>query len=320
METGTGGLNFHDGSVTPTYLSLCKSKKLFERLAAKIEDRSFEAAIVLDYDDYFMLYSTPKGHGGSDGNVRTQVDYFHDMLYYYQTLLEAGLSCTFVRKGESLEGYKLVIAHEKWIMDEVWEKAFREYVASGGVLIGADRFGTHTVNGRMSCVPLPGNCVDLFGVYFNEYFSPKREGGSVKLVWEDILVPVIRQISPLESRGAELLACIKGGSYSGLGAVSVNCYGVGRAYYIGALLELDGVRGVLYKILKREGLIRPLPVMEPMPDYCEVIERGKITAIFNNGVKTVHLSLTKGMKELVTEEEFNYITIEPMDCKVFEKI
>jgi beta-galactosidase len=329
MEGGIGNILHHDGTESETCRALIRNRDLITQLGDiffqkqehsidGIEEKEaifFDAAILWDYDDYFMIYSTPSGRSERAGQTRQKTDYVHDVLYWYDALVKAGRNPCFVTPNDNFFVYPVLVLPEKWTMTKEFAEKLHEYVRKGGVVIAADRFGAHTPTGRMSCVELPGFCSDLFGIRWDDYFSAEDPEACFIQLGEN-RIPVFRRIIPLQCREAAVIGTFQKGDLQGVPAVTVNLYGEGKAYYVGGLLEADGVRQLVTCIFQENGWTKNNDFIHG--NSVEVISRKNVHLILNNGLQKEKVQLKRAMIQLPTQNCIDQLELPPLGFAVVQ--
>lgn len=325
MDAPECGLVYHDATPMPSYYAFERHHPLLERLgqelleydagARRISDvherhkREYDAAIVLDYDDFFMIYSAPKGRNPNRYcRDILQTDYMQDMLLWHDALSKCGLSVTFVPPNENLAPYKVVVAHEKWTITRKFADKLTQYAKQGGIVVGADRFGTHVPEGRMSCVTLPGCATELFGVRYYDQLEATENPVTLELPNGKTLVS--RKVIPLVAEAdTQVLGIYRKGDLEGVPGMTCHSFGYGKAYYIGGLLEQDGVR--LVARLVAQNIPKPPSVLRGDCDAIDVLCRGDIVAFINTTDEPQRLCTAEEMIDFMTGEPVGATEIGP---------
>ncbi len=139
--------------------------------------------------------------------------------------------------------------------------AFKEFVERGGSLLAT--YFTGYVDENLLCHlgGFPGDGLsDLFGVISEEIDTlyPTDENAAV---FDNGKIALIRDYAEiLRVKDAEVLARYRDDFYAGTPAVTVKNYGKGKAYYVGARIDMDSMRDLFVTMANDTGVkIKNLP-------------------------------------------------------------
>ena len=264
MEQYWYGILDHDGVPRRRYFEVKQTGGELVKLEKYIVGarNDYDALIVKSYDNTWAHQI--KRHSAAFG--------YENLLYeYYKANAHLNIN-TAVSMG-SYEGYKVVYMPAYNVVDEAEIEKVRRYVENGGTLVVTMRSGGRDEFNNIRTDTLPGAFREMAGVEVEEFDAPKKdtyiEGlvSSKADIWCDVLKPVT----------AKVLCTYANRYYKGKAAVTVNDYGKGRVYYIGANLEEDALKEIVRYISENAG-IKPLDATKGV----EIVRRGECTIVLNH--------------------------------------
>ncbi len=173
---------------------------------------------------------------------------------FYQAFFALGAEIDLLPDDRLWQGRKLVVSPVPMLMRQEQKEALRSFVERGGVVVAGFRVGVKDESNRVVESALPGGLEDVFGVKVDDYEAlDARQTVNLHLangdvgagsVWCDYLLPTT----------AEILAAYAGGARPGLGAVTINRFGKGLAYYVGTALDEKTFSFIAKEAMIRAGL------------------------------------------------------------------
>ncbi len=224
-------------------------------------------------------------------------------------------------EADRLKKYDFIVYPHPSIMTDRIAGILGEYVQDGGKLMIGARSGYKDSNGQCGMAAIPGKLAGLFGVEVHDftYMSDREQdrnadwgGQSVKMtVFNDILTPV--------GKDCRVLAVYKEDYYKGEPAITVNTYGKGEAYYVGAAFHRDTARFILDKL----GFGHPLDHLIQAPECCELAIRQKngknYLFVLNYSSEKQNVQLKQSFHDLLSDTVLNGETfIEPYGVLLLE--
>ncbi len=166
----------------------------------------------------------------------------------------------------------LIIPHMTMLKKEV-VTIVKEYVQAGGNVIAGARTGCKDEYGKCPMEPEPVLMNDLFGIQINDFtlltedspvsYSKWGEDLIEMNLFHDILTPV--------SDSCQTRALYQDDYYQNQPAITENCYGAGRAIYVGSAFSVQTVRILLDKLQ----ISSPYKDKIVIPEVCELAVRKK---------------------------------------------
>jgi beta-galactosidase len=281
-------------------------KRLDDALEMQVQA---QAAVVFDWANWWALESPAKP--SADLRIMDQ------LRAYYRPLFRANIAIDFVRPGDDISGYRLVVIPNLYLVGDDVPDHFERFVSSGGTLIMG--FFSGIVDEREHVRPggYPAPFRRLLGIRIDE-FGALADGQELDVMfagggqgrsdlWAD----------PIELEAAEAIATYAGGPLGGRPALTRNRLGQGTAYYVGTRLQSEAMARFLAKILNEHDLRPPLET----PAGVEVVRRSagarSLVFVLNHSEDTVEVKLNRPLEDLLTRRESSKIlSLEPFGLAI----
>ncbi|HUZ18561.1 MAG TPA: beta-galactosidase [Spirochaetia bacterium] len=254
-----------------------------------------EVAIVFDYASLWGLRIQPHSPAG--------VSYYEVAGAYASAFMRLGVSVDVVAPGSDLSGYAMVVVPPHYVTSTQFAASLRGYVDGGGVAIVGVRSGVKNEENAIWEEELPGAFREMVGCTVDDYdvFS--------HLVSEPLEVATAggkriqaRHLAEILSPGGEATPFLtyRGRYYTGAAAAVRNAFGRGVAYYLGTLLDADGLVELLPEILAEASI----PVMAGLDPSVEIGNRRRKDVVFrfymNHDSSPKSVRLVRGGTELLS--------------------
>ncbi len=215
-----------------------------------------ETALIFDTENRWAI-------NGAAGPRNCGVHYEETARAHYRALWSMGVPMDVIDEECDISGYKLVIAPMTYLLRGGFEQKLRAFVEGGGTLVGTYLTGLVNENDLCYLGGWPGaGLMDVFGVW-NEATDGLWDGEKNTIRTKDGKTFEVRELCALlHTKGAEVLGVYGEDFYKGQPAFTVNTFGKGKAYYIGASAE-DGFYKELYRKLVQELHIKKALDAEP---------------------------------------------------------
>lgn len=183
-----------------------------------------KTAILFDWDNWWAVeYS-------SGPSVRLK--YLDAVLDYYKAAYALNVPVDIISTGHSLEPYQVVIAPLLYMVKRGYEEKLKDYVRQGGNFVTSYFSGIVDEHDLVDCGGYPGRLRELLGVWVEESDAlPLGEQNAI--TYNGTRYPADLMCDLMHLEGAQALANYEEDFYAGTPAVTVNKYGLGKAYYVG---------------------------------------------------------------------------------------
>jgi len=242
-----GGLIGHDNAPGLRYGEFEDFCQEINRLCPHLEGTTL-------WNDVALLYLPEQARAFQiQPHTDPAIDYEKIVECHHQALNRMGVGTDVLSSLEGLQYYKVVIAPLLFMVDDAMAATLTEYVEAGGQLILTYRSGVKNLQNVNHAMPLPGPLAELAGVTVEDWDPIGNEGHRVEAEsgdsytaygWADILIPT----------SARPIASYCENWFSNRAAATVNEYGRGKTYYLGAGLGSDYLRELYYQIAEEVGL------------------------------------------------------------------
>jgi len=181
------------------------------------------------------------------------IDYDKIVECHHQALNRMGIGTDVLSTLDGLEYYKFVVAPLLFLADDAMAARLAEYVEAGGQLLLTYRSGVKNLQNVNHAMPLPGPLASLAGVTVEDWDPIGKDAHRIEASdgdsftaygWADILIPIT----------SRPIASYCDSWFSNRAAVTVNEFGKGKVYYLGAGLGSDYLRELYYQIAEELGL------------------------------------------------------------------
>lgn len=281
------------------------------RLSDKLQGTMLknEVAILHSHEEKAALDIQPQAEG---------FDYYENIKQIHRAVTKLGIGCDVIDLRQPLDGFKVVIAPNLYLLDEEIVRNLEDFALAGGTLLITNRSGVKNINNIAVMQPLPGQLSYYTGVEVLEYdpigvethVIVDAEGNPYECTqWCDILRPVVAQ--PIAWYGDDF--------YRGTPAVTVNSFGKGQVYYFGTHAEEKYWSVLLENLAKEKGLLR----FEGLPNGVQASVRtgdqGSFLFLLNLSRESVIVPLPREYSSLLDNKiRSGELQLEPYGVEVLE--
>lgn len=268
-----------------------------------------EVAILHSHEEKAALDIQPQAEG---------FDYYENIKQIHRAVTKLGMGCDVIDLRQPLDGYKVVIAPNLYLLDEEIVRNLEDFALAGGTLLITNRSGVKNINNIAVMQPLPGQLSYYVSVEVLEYdpigvethVIVDAEGNPYECTqWCDILRPVVAQ--PIAWYGDDF--------YRGTPAITVNSFGKGQVYYFGTHAEEQYWSVLLENLAKEKGLL----CFEGLPNGVHASVRtgdqGSFLFLLNLSRESVIVPLPREYSSLLDNKiRSGELQLEPYGVEVLE--
>ncbi len=238
------GLLGHDLEENAAFREACRIGEEWGRIGQKIAPLKKEnkAALVVDNRSLDALKWYP---------VDKDLSYNDIVRWIYDSLYELNIECDVVDINALMpERYQMIVTPALYSVSEETTKALELFLKQGGVLVST--FRSFTADRNLSIYPdkKPHGLSECFGMTYQQFTEP----GKVTVQGK----PVRCFAELLQAEAAEILDSYEHKYWGDYAAVTKNRYGAGYAYYVGAYLEKEQLKGYLLQASADAGMEAPV--------------------------------------------------------------
>lgn len=287
-------------------------KLLNSRLDSKL-------AIIFDWENWWAIEfsSGPSVH----------LKYIPEVEKYYKVLHDMNIQLDMIRPDGDLSGYDIVIAPVMYMVKPGVASNIESFVKKGGTFVTTSFSGIVNENDLVTLGGYPGELRKLLGIWVEEIDALFPEDENIMVIKEQI-GDLSKEYSCgllcdlLHLEGARVLAVYGKDFYAGMPVLTENCFGEGKAYYVGTSPEESFIKDFMAYLCEVRGINAPLDA----PYGVEVTKRVKghkeFIFILNHNDYSVDVKLKEGncYDHIKMQEMSGKITLGAKDTAIIEYI
>ncbi|MEI8352667.1 MAG: beta-galactosidase trimerization domain-containing protein, partial [bacterium] len=243
------GLLGHDGKAGRRYNEAAATAKELHRLWPLLAGTTVKTgvAMIYDYDSIWAFEAQP----AYEANKR----YADALLRFHVPLQKLGVNADVIGADADFSAYKVIIAPHLYVLSAKHAKRLEAFVKAGGVLVTDVRTGVKDETGLIPMETPPCALAKVLGIEIPEYESIAAdyplvgegalEGTFTATGFADWIVP----------EKAKVLARHGAWHSREYAAATVNTFGKGAAYHVGAVVKEESFyRLLLQEVCRRAGV------------------------------------------------------------------
>lgn len=203
-----------------------------------------KAALIFDWDN---MWAIDNMRGLSD---KTK-NYAKTCIQIYQEFLKLGIDMNVVASDDNLDDYNVVIAPMLYMLRPGASDNLKAFVKRGGQLMATYLTGYVDDNTLCYLGGFPGDGLsELFGV-ISEEIDTYYDSDENSATFTDGHKAIIHDYAEiLRVSDTDILAKYDKDFYAGTPAITCKNFGKGKAYYVGARIDMDSMSGLFKTMLK----------------------------------------------------------------------
>jgi beta-galactosidase len=260
---------------------------------------------------------------------RDKKDYQKTCENHYRAFWKSGIPVDIINMDCDFTGYKLLIAPMLYMVRPGVAERIEAFVKRGGVFVTTYFSGYADENDLCFLGGFPGPLRKVTGIWAEEIDSLYDQDSNALVLAPDIRTSLRGEYALhtfcelIHAETAEILAAYKNDFYAGSPALTVNSFGLGKAYYIAARTENRFLEDFYQSLITELSLLRALDCTLPESVTAQLRTDGERKYIFlmnfSEEAKMVDLK-SKVFKDIVTGELLQQqITLRPYDVRVLEE-
>lgn len=266
-----------------------------------------DSKVAIIYDTYNRR-AIEDYQGFNNANKKYKETCFRHYSYFHNK----GYNCDIIPPYDDYSKYKLIVAPMMYMLYDGVADKMKEYVSAGGNLVCTYNTAFVDETDLVLLGGFPGGGLrELFGIW-NEETDALFDGQRVKIDFVDNKLNLTGSMNAVELcelihlEGADAIAQYSSEFYAGLPAITVNNYGKGKAYYIGARIEKDALY-YLYDGISVDSGIKP--IIDNIPDGVSVKSRtdgeNEYVFVMNFSEENKTVYINGRFTDLLTGEEYD---------------
>ena len=275
-------------------------------------------ALLFDWDSWWAAEIT-------DGLNRT-VTYPQVVMAYHRALWEAGVQLDVIPLDAPLEDYRIVVAPLLHMLKGDVQDRLRDVLHRGGSIVSTFLSGRVDQDTNAFLLDAPGPLAPLFGVRVEETDSLPADSVNRITLSHSGVERVVNSNSVFEvliPEGAGVVGTYGDDFYAGRVAVTrmVHQSG-GSAWYVGALLDAEGVTDIVRAVLAEHDLMGPYADKPELEFAVREGPNGRVSFLLNHADVAVEVPAHAAGTELLTGASValgDRFTIEPKGVVVLKE-
>lgn len=289
-------------------------KRLYPMLTGTVVHA--KVGMIRSYDNEWSFEIQPQING---------FEYIKHFETYYRYFHDRNIAVDIISPEMEFNNYDLLIAPNIMMVKPNTVERLYQYVKQGGYLITDFRTGVKEWNNQISTLRLPGVMKELLGIKIEDY----------GIIEQEIYIKVRHLASQNESKAAywydvielieaEPVSIFISDYFKGAPAVTRRLYGSGYAYYIGTVLDQEGLKELLDSVCTGLGIKASLP---DLPPGVEAFSRKSVDGmereyifVINHNEQPAQLMLERGFVNILNGKKLGAtIVLDPNDVIVLCK-
>ncbi|HGF7755719.1 TPA: beta-galactosidase [Enterococcus faecium] len=212
-------------------------------------DNISDVGIIFDWDNYWALEFT----SGPNKDLK-YVDQIHQ---YYRYFYNRNISVDMIPFDADFSKYKIVVAPVLYMIKENIAEKLESFVSNGGTFITTFMSGIVDQSDNVILGGYPGPLRKLTGIWSEEIdaLAPEQKNKIKFIDGFEGTTELLSDILHLET--AESLGSYTDNFYRGMSFATVNSFGKGKSYYIGAQLDSFSLNKIMDQVCD-ESHIQPI--------------------------------------------------------------
>ena len=315
-------------SNTRVFREVTKVGKALENLTELIYSTSVkpEVALVYDWENRWAVERAQGPRTGGThfgGKSSSGINYMKTLCTHHKAFWKKGINVDIVDMDGDISGYKVVVAPMLYMYRAGFEEKMKDFVAKGGTLITTVNSGIVDETDLCFLGGWPGaGMMEVFGLWNESIDGLWDEDRNSFVMAEDAPLKGEYEVKELcaliHPSTAKVLASYGSDFYKGEPALTVNDYGKGKAYYIGAQPEEKFLDELYDVIISDCGVKKVLDIEFPygVTAHSRIGENGPVIFIENYTDEEKTIELPGTYKDVLTALELNSIKLQPYEVRV----
>jgi len=242
------------------------------------DDRDGRVALVFDWENWWGVEGLDHPHNG--------LDYYAEMHRWYRALHRRHVQVDIVPPERVDDRYDLALAPLLYLLREQGAAALDAYVRGGRHLLTGPFSDVVDANDRLCAGGYLTRLGDALGIRLEDFGALVAVDAEAPGEREARVAGTLGEFrgtahaEEIEVRSADVEARFTTGRRAGHPALTRNDHGAGVARYLATLPDVVGVQKVVDHALADAGV---RPVLAGLPDYVEVMRRGRLVTLVNHG-------------------------------------
>lgn len=259
LETFWKGLLSHDFAENKTYREAVRIGEEMKRTGAHLLHLKKEnkVAVMVSNEALSGLKWFPIG-----GKPGQKITYNDVVRWLYDALYEMNVECDFVYpESADLDSYEALILPALYAVPDETLERIAAFVRKGGLLIGTFKTAFANENIKVFCDTQPHILAECFGIAYDQFTCPENVFLKGRLCPPGVRAEAESFLECIRSTEGEAVLSYDHENWGQYAAVTRNCCGKGRAWYLGCKFDKALLKKVLAEALEEKGIASPMEIM-----------------------------------------------------------
>lgn len=266
--------------------------------------------LIFDWDNYWGLeYAI---------GPNVELKYVDQIHHYYKEVYKRNIPIDLISIDSDFSQYDVVLAPCLYLLNDKTAEKIENYTRNGGIFVTSTMSGLVDENDNIHLGGYPGPLKTVTGVWVEE-FDAMPTSKEIPVHFSEVTGSGTLLCDIIHLEGAQAIANYgEGEFYQGMPVVTNHPYGDGQAYYVGTMLDEQGMKALFDHILQATTIDTVY-----LPEGIEVTERcnenGRFKFILNHLGQEQSISLDVVGNDLLTDANIsNDLTVGPYDVKIIQ--
>lgn len=240
-------------------------------------------AIAFDWDTWWAMELESKP---------AKLNYVDGVLQFHRYFYEHNIPVDFVHPDADLSSYSLVVAPTLYLLSEHSAENLSGFVNRGGTLLTTYFSGIVDKDEHVVLGGYPALLRKTLGLWVEEWsIYDDKQKNTVRFEDTKKTFAVQTWCDLMHLEGAQPLAVFESDFFAGRPAVTLNHFGQGNAFYLGAKLDSDGLGDVIARVCTAAKITPVLPVAQPIEATLRQGDGKSFLFLLNHSTTTAQVPL-----------------------------
>ena len=311
QEQFADGILPHSGHENRLYKELSKMGSEIKGIGERIDETypKAEVSVTFGYDSRWAT--------GYIQNRAGEVRCIKEAIRIHDSLMRSNVTTDSLDPKEDISRYKLLMAPQLMLIDDVASKNLLNYVEAGGTLCLTAHSGVVDEYGKSFNTPRPGPLAEAAGIEVMDMAILDKEYSLVSDALPGLNVKVGTVLADeIKVTSAEVLVTFGSGWRKGLPALTVNSWGKGKVYYLGTVLGEEAMDVLVEHLCGEAGVKSIMETPKGVRAYERHGEKENLVFLLNYTEEEKTVVLPRIGHDAFTGEAVETVTLGPVDLAI----
>ena len=253
-----------------------------------------KVAMVVDWDNWWAIENS--------AGPSIHMKYLDALRDYYSAAFEQNVPVDIISVDDPIDKYKVVIAPLLYMTKGTYDEKIRNYVENGGTFITTYFSGIVDEHDLVILGGYPGRLRDSLGIWVEENDAlPEGETNSFEYKGKTYEAKMLCDLMHLE--GAGEISSYKEDFYANTPVITRNCFGKGKAYYVGTRSEDGFYEAFLKDVFDEAGVESVLDTPEGVEASVRRNAKGEVLFLLNHTKEEKEVTLNEPYLDLLNRDK-----------------